>query len=342
MPTTNSARKGRSCPNCAAFVPLDQPRCSSCKLEVSKMQAFAAAKEAARQRGMKGTKVVAERSLGQMIGTGAKYAFLILLVGAVAAGGWWLFKPRPPRYLKFAATGQAAVTEFMTDISGGGDPQLDAAYGLLADSVRDPKENDHGDYLQIYDELNNYLAGEFGSDWITRLKVTADPADPNLFAAHIGPETLHVRVAQQTPADKMKEQGEHYGIMQIEEFSVTLAADFRQMEGIKGVLRAYPGAGNGAVEMLDKVLGASGAAPHNAPMIVKKVRLLAVIRNPREVSSQAILLTYPLRNDPVVKARLAQIAGDERYDTPERQRAKEVYDDKVPEEELISVGLGND
>jgi hypothetical protein len=64
-----------------------------------------------------------------------------------------------------------------------------------------------------------------------------------------------------------------------------------------------------------------------------------VNRNPRTATWKSIIQMYPLRDDPVVKNRLALIAEDERYDPAVREKAKAVLADRVPEEDFVAAGV---
>jgi hypothetical protein len=298
------------------------------------MSAFAAAKRAAQQRGIK--EAAAEKSRSRIRvspGVVTLIIFLLLLGG----GATWLFWPKPPRYLQFPATAEEAAKTLLTHISAGTDPEYLKAYALIADSARNPKSNDEqGDYTQVFHAMNLYLSGEFGSDWPAQTKLAADPADTTVIVAKVSLETLRIHVQQQTPADKMSQYGPHFGITGVDDFPPQDAADMRQMAGIEGILRGV--AGEGAVRNLQTILGA-GAGNRHQPRMVKKMGLLAVNRDPRKATSRSVLQMYPLREDPVVRARLLSISQDDRYDPDVRERAKLIVDNRVPEEDLIAAGV---
>jgi len=193
----------RVCPNCRNAVPPGSRQCPACKLEVAKMAAFAAAKRAAQQRGIKEVEVEKPRfRINVSPGVVSLGVFLAILV----VGGVYLFRPKPPRYLAFPGTANDAAQALLTHINGGTDPEYLKAYDLIADSARDPKASDEkGDYTQVFHVMNKYLSAEFGNDWITQTKFAADPADPNVVVAKVAMETLRIHVQQQTPEAKMKE-----------------------------------------------------------------------------------------------------------------------------------------
>ncbi len=329
------AKSAPTCPNCHAAIPRGARACSVCKLEVAKMAGYAAAKKAALTRGIKTTAV--ERKASSLpVGSIVKAVILLLVVGGIAYGGYLLFKPKPPRYLQYPAAAQDSARKFMTYISAGTDLQYDQAYAMIPDSVRDPRADDErGQYHQIFHIMYLYLSGEFGDNWIAKTDVAPDPADPDVVIVHVGLETLHVRVADQTPADK-KAIGPHFGVLGVDEFDVAEAGKFQQRKAIEGVVGGM--AGQGAVNNLEKVLN-SGGAPRNETPMQKKVRLLPVVGNPHEVSGQAVLNLWPIRKDPVVRNRLEQVVSDGRYDSQIQDVANEVLKDKVTEEELIAAGV---
>jgi hypothetical protein len=334
MPPTASTA---TCPNCNTVLTPGSRQCRVCKLEVSKMAAFAAAKQAAQKRGIKTTavetgQVPAWRSPANMI----KVVCLLAFLGGLGWLGYHFFGPKPPRYLQFPATAQEAAQLFLTRVNGG-DATYDSAYVLIADSVRSKKaSDDRGDYVQIFHIVNEYLTAEFGQDWITQTKFAPDPADPNKIIAKVALETLHIRTAQQTPPDKMQQDGPHFGILGIEEVDVSYVGDLQQMAVIRDLIRA--GAGQGALSNLDSIIGSNEANRHQ-PKFIKKMELLQVLRNPRATNWRVVLQSYPLRDDPVIKARLTAIVGDDRYDQTPRDKAKEVLADKVDESEMTGIGL---
>ncbi len=327
----------QTCPNCHAAIPKGARACTVCKLEVAKMPGYAAAKKAAQQRGIKTTSVETRRAPLVSTGTIIKAAILLLVLGGIAFAAYELLKPKPPRYLKFPATAENSSMQFLTHISKGEDKDYDQAYGMIADSVRNPKADDEiGDYRQVFHIMNLYLRNEFGNDWITKTQVAADPADPNLIIAHVSLETLHIRVANQTPTEHQKDWGSHYAILGIDEFDIADAAKFKSNEGLFGAMRML-GAG-GSVGQLKEILGSSGE-PNNEPLMQKKLRLLPVVENPHIATWKSVVLLWNARKDPVVRARLEQITTDARYDPEIQRKADEVLKDKTSEEDRIAAGV---
>jgi len=306
-----------------------------CKLEVAQMGAFARAKLAARQKGLGTTKIESDR---------VPYWKMVLrpivIVPAIIVCGLVLYFTRPtppPAWESLPPTQMEAARQVLADISTGKDEGYDKAYALIAPSAKDSKDSDDiGKYRQLFHVMNNYLSSEFGSDWMTITTLEAEKGDADLIAAHIGPETLHLRAQQQTPAEKLKERGSHYAIEGVDEFNIADAADLQKMAGITGVLRGE--AGQGAVNNLQTILSAGGGNRHESPMH-RKLRILPNLRNPRSVVRRTVLQAWPLRKDPVIRARLEQIATDGRYPVDVKDTAEQVLKNNVPDEDLIAAGV---
>ncbi len=337
MPTA-PPKPGRTCPNCSAFVPADRRACISCRLAVEKMDGFLAAQKAAKRRGFARTDV--ENSgppFFLRVGFIIKAIFLLAIVAIVG----YFFIPKPPRYMAFPNSPTGTVQQFLQDISAGDNPGFDKAYTLVPDSIRNLKNSDeHGDYVQIYDEMNKYFAGEFGTDWLTQTTFAADPNDPNVVVASVALETLHIHTADQVPPDKKSQQGSHFGITGIDEFSIAWAADFQQMEGIMGSLHMLT-FGSGAGEQISGLISSFENNRHVAPM-VKKIGVLEALHNPRNINYRQVMQAYPFRTDPVMRNRLALVTKDERYDEQTRSLAQQVLDDKGPILEELKTEAGFD
>jgi hypothetical protein len=303
------------------------------------MDSFAAAKRAARERGIKTTEVQSRRELPAFLrpATLVKTFIFLVVVGGIALLGYHFFGPKPPRYLTMPNTAEAAVQQLLTHISAGTDPEYLAAYALIADSARNPRADDEkGDYQQLFHAMNAYLSGEFGNGWAGNAKLAADPADASVVVATVGVETLRIHTAQQTPSEKMSAYGPHYGVTSIDDFDVAYAAELRKTAVIEDIVGGI--AGQGSLNDLRTVLGAGGPNPHD-PKMIQKIGMLVVLRNPRTATARSTLQTYPLRADPVIRNRLSMVQNDARYDPHVMEIAKEILIDKVPEEELDAVGV---
>jgi hypothetical protein len=301
------------------------------------MDAFAAAKRAAAAKGFKGTKVddgtpPAWRRPGNIA-----LVVLLLLIGL----GITYYKTRPappPAYTKFPTDKVKAVEEAMDQIATGTDEAYLKVYSRLDPAAYDKSRDDEkGEYRQLFHVMNQYLAGEFGDDWNTIAKYEPDPAEPERVAVKVGLETLHARVGMVTPKEEIaKGAREHWALRAIEEFPVDQASGFQskaaQMAIIEGV------AGKGAVANLNTILGATGQNRHET-LMQKKVRMLPILRNPRETVYRTILQTYPMRDDPVVRARLEAIQDDARYEAQAREAASGVLKNNLPEGVLEGAGV---
>jgi hypothetical protein len=334
MPSPSSAAPA-TCPNCHAAVTPGRRVCAGCRLEVSQMAAFAAAKKAAQKRGIKGTEVEIRGNPVWRNPAVIKFVMLLLFVGGIAYLGIHFFGPKPPRYVQFKPTAEEAVHDFLTLVNAGDEAHF-RAYNLVADSAHSGLDDPGGAFRQVFHNVNNYLSAELLQDWMSKTQLAVDPKDPDIIIAKIDIETLHIRTVQVTPPDKLEKYGPHYGIVGIEEVSVYDAAALQQMAIINDFVGGI--AGRAASDNLNSVLGA-GASNRHLPPFIKKMDLLSVLRNPRAANWRVVVQTDPMRTDPVIQARLNLILTDERYDVSIRNVAKEVLDDKVTEEEKIAVGL---
>jgi hypothetical protein len=333
MPTAQ--QRPATCPNCHAAIPPTARKCSVCKLEVDQMRAFASAKAAARRKGMATTQVedsgppFYKNLLRPIVIFPAVLAILLIYyLARPAAPGAWTRLPK---------TQLDAAREILTDISQG-DPGYVKAYDLIAPSAKNPKDRDDiGRYRQLFHVMNTYLSTEFGSDWITTLNLQADKNNNDLIEAHIGAETLHLRAVLQTPADKLKDDNRHYAIEGFDEFDIHDAADMQKMAAITGLVGGV--AGPAALNNLETILGAAGGGGHRESPMTRKLRILPNLRNPRAAVRRTVLQAWPLRHDPVIRARLQSIIADGRFQGDVIETAKQVLQDNVPEEDLIAAGV---
>jgi hypothetical protein len=185
--------------------------------------------------------------------------------------------------------------------------------------------------------MHNYLTAEFGSDWISRLNLQADKANPDIVTASIGPETLHIRTSLQTPADKLTDKNHHYAVAAIDEFDVSEAAEMQKAAGITSVLGGV--AGPGAVSNLQTILSSAGGANRRESPMQKKLRILPNLRDPRAAVRRTVLQAWPIRRDPVIRNRLQLMIDDGRYQPDVIQTAQQVLQENVPEEDLIAAGV---
>ncbi len=328
----------RTCPNCAASFAPTSKQCPVCKLETAKMDAFAAAKQAARKRGLQTTRVEGASTpfwrrpvvIGGLLAL-LVVAFILFEFTGVA---------RPPAWMQYPSTKEDAVKALFTDIAVGDDPGYDKAYALIAPSARNPEDSDEkGHYRQLYHEVYKYLSGEFGTGWASTLSVEQDPANTDNMIVHVGLETFHVETVLMTPPDKLTESNHHYATTGIGEVNIADAAGFQQMEGAMAVVGAE--AGQAAVRNIQSVLGAAGARHRETPMQTK-MRLAPLLRDPRGINKYEVYQTWPVRKDPVVRNRLTAITSDGRYDQAIKDVATEVLNDSVTDDELIAAHVQTD
>jgi hypothetical protein len=317
------------------MVPAGHVRCLVCRLERSKMDAVEA--ELAPQRRKEQAR--AERGPAWWQSKWTLMVIAVLVVGAVVlalAPG----KPGRAPWLDYPLGKEGAVKDFLAAVGTGRDADLADAYKMIAPSAKKAGNRDNEKkYEQIFVEINKYLDGEFGTNWPAEVQVEEAPDDSNLMLAHIGAETLHVRVEMQTPLKVASGSNQHYAIVGVDEFDVNEAGGFQQTEAIMGSLQAL-GASKGQVEQLGSVIAAGH--PRHETRMQTKVRLLPTLRNPRMLSRRVLLETWVVRKDPVIRRRLEMIAGDGRYDQATRDSAKAVLEDNVPEEELIAISVDPD
>ncbi len=322
-------RAARECPKCGALVPAGHGRCLVCRLERSQMdeveRELGPARRRAEARAQAGPAWWKSRWALGLMALLVLAALIVAFIPGKPARGWWLDYP---------AGKSEAVRSFLSMVSTGSDVDLKDAYKILAPSVKHPKDGeDEAKYAQVFTELTKYLTGEFGPDWQKEVKVEESSDESNLMLAHVGAETLHIRVENETP---VKVAGPaRYGIVGVDEFDVADAAGFQQMEGTLGAMRML-GASKGQVAQLSSVLAAGH--PRHETRMQTKVRLLPTLRNPRLLSRRVLLETWIVRKDPVIRRRLQMIMDDGRYEQATRDSAKAVLQDNVPEEELVAIG----
>ena len=333
MPSTPST--ARICPACNAPVSPSARSCPICKLEVARMDAFAAAKQAAANRGMKTTKIETDRP--------PFYSHLlrpvvILPVILAALLIYYLTRPAPPpAWTQFPRTPVDAARAILTDIAKDNNKFNEHAYSLIAPSVHDPQnENEKGQYFQIFTTMCHYLDQECGGGWINAVTFEADKADPTAISAHIGIETLHIHTALQTPADKLNDTNAHYAVIDIAEFSIADAAGFSSAGIATGLLRSY--GATGSIRDLESIKAAFGGHLRETPMQTK-LRVLPVLRDPRSAKPYTVLQAWRARTDPVIRHHLDQITHDGRYDLEVQAIAQQILDGTVPEEVRVGAGL---
>jgi hypothetical protein len=332
-PQVTQTTKITRCPNCAAIVPLRAKKCVGCDMDVSQMEAFAAAKEQARRRGKRGTAVEDLPPPWWRSPLGITALVLVGMIGAFIV--WRMTRPLPPPAWTYFPTSQdALVNQMFTDISVGDDPGYDKAYALISPSQKDPNDaNEKGHYRQLFHEVYKYLL-IYDTGWGQDMKIERNPGDADTMLVHVGPETLHVHTEMITPMDKVNDSNKHYGATGINEFDIGEAGGMSSTEAQKAVIREF--AGQGAVNNIEGIMGASGGHPHETPMQTK-MRLIPSLLNPRVVNNYEIYQTWTIRKDPATRWVLERIKQDGRYSGDAQKIAQEVLEDSVTEEERIAA-----
>jgi len=305
-------------------------------MEVAKMEEFAAAKKAAEAKGLGKTVVIGnQKSLWRRWVRPEVIVLAVLVVVMV----WWMTRPGPPpAWTRFPDSPMEAAEQLVRLVAMETNESSDKAYALVPPAARDADmEDEQGLYRQLFLTMNHYLRDEFGADWMTRATFAVAKENADVIEVHIDAETLHVRTVLVTPSEKQNETNRRYGIAGISEFDVRDAAGFQKMGAISGVTRGY--GGEGAVGNLQAVL-AAGARQRESAMQTK-LRLLPILRDPRRANGNrfALIQTWKVRQDPVIRQRLEMIANSDLYDREIQQTAKDVLRDAVPEEELIAAGV---
>jgi hypothetical protein len=306
-----------------------------CKLQVAQMPAFAAAKAAARRKGKSTTQI--ENSSPPFYKNFLRPIVIFPALLVIVLVYYFTRPAAPSAWTKLPQTQMDAAREILTDISQG-DPGYYKAYDLIAPSAKNPDDRDDlGRYRQLFHVMDAYLSTEFGSDWITTLNLQPDKNNSDLIEAHIGVETLHLRAKLETPADKLKDDNRHYAIEGFDEFDIHDAAEMQKMAAITGIVGGL--GGPGASNNLQTIISAVGGGNRRESPMTRKLRILPNLRNPRAAVRRTVLQAWPIRKDPVIRARLEAITNDQRYPPDVIQTAQQVLQDNVPDEDLIAAGV---
>jgi hypothetical protein len=312
-------------------------RCLVCRLEVSKMDALEgdARKRRAREE--------RRREAGPPWWTSKAVIFGALLLVAAILAVVFSGSQKKPAWMNYPLGKEHAINTFMIDVANGQPADLDNAYKLMAPTVIHPNNaDDQAAWEQLYVEINKYLTGEFGADWPSHMTVNPSPDDSDLMEVHVDVETLHVRLALQTPTSALTGSNARYAIVGVNEFDISSAQAFQAREAQMGVIRGIAGAG--AVKNLQGIIAAAGNGGRNQheTRMQTKLRILPNLRDPRSVYPQTVLQAWVVRKDPVIRRRLTMITQDDRYTSQVQQYAKEVLDNRVHEVDLDAVSVDPD
>ena len=264
---------------------------------------------------------------GARSGSGSSAFFLIIIL---ALGLMWLIVIRPQRRK------QRLQQSMRTDLAVG-DEVLTAGgvYGKVTRIDDDEVRVEIAPKVEVR-LARRAIAAQLTEHAPVAEAATPDPADPATIEAHIGPETLHIHASLQTPPALLTDANHNYAILAVNEFDINDASKFQQAEGTKGAMRML-GAG-GAIPGLDSIIAAGGSPRHETTM-QRKLRILPNLRDPRAISRRTILQSWPIRTDPVIRARLNQITTDGRYAPDVQQTATQILQATVPEEDLAAAGI---
>lgn len=327
----------KTCPACDARLTPGLTICAKCRMPVAKMADLWAARRKAESLGRGKVKVseareIDWRSLAKAggIAAGVLVVMLGMYFGVKYMGGAydkpWLRYPTDPEQL---------VKEFMGYIETDKDKSFDKAYGLMSMSVRhDQESGERGRYRQLYHEVYKYLTEEFGPGWGATMSLVAEPGGGGgtlFYRVEVGAETLHVAVEPQGPEKGPAPSPARYGVMQIAEFPIEEAAEAQQMAGIGGVVGGI--AGQAAKDNLQNVIG--GLSSRRLTPMQTKRQYLPLVRK-ANVPRMVVLHLWPVRNDPVVRARLESMVKDQRYAPDVQKTAQEILNGTVPLEDLIA------
>lgn len=265
---------------------------------------------------------------------------LALLVGA----GWVIFgrDNSVARWKSYPTSKEEAVRQLFEHIATDDNGKFDDAYRALIDlEIKQNVDTDQqrGVFRQVFHEVDKYLKGEFGSDWITKMNVRESAANPDAVEVRVERERLNVLVRNQVPAGKTGETP-RWGVVDIAEFPRAEGGALQQSAAVGGMLRGV--AGEGAERNLNAITAAGANMARETKMQTKR-RVLPILRDPSSPAIKRVILqSWVVRNDPVIRYRLEQIVADEvRYNPELRATAKAVLTGSVPEEDLVAAGVTN-
>jgi len=349
----------KTCPACDARLVPGRSACVKCGLPNEKMPELAAARQHALRKGLQKTLIEnrqpsreTQNAVHSLLGretlklVGGAVVLLVVLIG-----GYFALRafrgPGVEPWKAFPTDGKTAVANFIADIhsAGAGDKAAaDRAFQAIALSQRLPDSgNDAERWGYVFQDVDEYLTGEFGPAWNTIMNVEpADPAKGNaatLYIVTIGTEQLHVDLEPQTPpAPAAAPNPPHYGILEIREITLMDALHGDPVRGPAGFLTHVYGA-DGSAEQLRSIFARNSPLGRLTPTQIKRL-LLPIVRNPRATAlKDAIYRLSSVRQDATVRARLEKITKDARYPMDAQKAAQEVLDVTVDESILIELGV---
>ncbi len=365
--TEPSAQKRQAhCPACHAVLTRGMRECPQCKMEVARMKDYVMAmrhaqKKAAEQKSSgasapigKARTIVpasqleqndneqrARSSMNHEMMRAAKY--LIALIVVIVAGIWvyqTFFKTVDP-WLNYPTDQRALLTKFFQIVHTDNRKEHEKAYALISLYRRDAKDDtQHGQYLQLFHDVDRYFITLFGPNYINEIRFEPEGNVPDAatWIAAVRTEKMTIDLEPQTPPDKQKPgEPKRWGIVAIREFPLGNSSRSQQMGAIGGVLRGL-GAG-GSAEQIQGIAAVTTDFSRMSPAEIKQT-LMPIITNPRATGLiRGIYQTWYVRKDPTIRATLESILTDARYPDEVKRVAKQVLDERVPEEELIGMGV---
>ncbi len=323
----------QTCPKCGSLVIPGHRLCLKCGTAVGPGSAVSRAphQEEPAGSGIVGKAIVA-----------------VLVLGIVIGIGWWgysaLTKAPPDPALAYPTSRTALVRQFFTDVAGNSDADLHHAFLLLALPVRHQHAKHEGEVWQRLSNLNSYLTGLFGPQWISDLVVqpsASKTAGANVYVAQIQTEKFHLNLQPQPlrPDDPQNDGRTHYGIAHIAEFTLQGGARAQQAAGVSAILGGLVGA-TGAANSVSSISAAYGPHGKETPSELKQ-RLLPIVENPQAGAGlrDCIYQLWPVRNDPTVRMVLKRILHNRAYPGQARQAASGVYHGNAMPELLINAGV---
>ncbi len=350
-----------TCPACDTPLVPGRAACIKCGLPTAKMPDLAAARRHAHSKGIDVTRIEPPPSASEtppadpsiLHRASRKLVVAVLVLLLVTIGYFTLRLIRGPAvepWKTYPTDGKTAVAQFFADIhaGGGGDKaSLRRAYQAISLDQRHPDDDNDADHWgYVFQDVNDYLTGEFGPAWNTLMSVApADPAqgnDATVYLVTIGTEQLHVDIAPQKPADAPPAAPapvpHHFGIVGIREFSLADSMQSDPVRSATGYLTHVYGA-TGSAEQIRAIVGRSMPLARMSAMQIKRL-LLPLVRDPHASAlKDNVYRLYAVRDDPTVRARLKEITTDARYPREVQQAAREVLQGTVDEAILIELGI---
>lgn len=366
MPPTQPAKQ-IECPACHTPLEKGVKHCPECGMEVAKMKEYILAMQHAKKRAAEsGTatqapltvvqkltpfgdaeRVDVEEIRASMKRQMLKVGMWVFIAIVVITGTVWSYRaivgPGEP-WRRYPKDPRVLLTTFFKIIHTDTLKEHAKAYDLISLLRKDEKDSTQRDqYMQLFHDVHSYYSTLFGNNYINEIRFEPENNDADhatTWIATIRTETMTIDIEPQTPADKRQAgEPERWGVVAIREFPLGNSARGQQMKAIGGILEGL-GAG-GSRRQLEGIAGYGADLSRMSPAEIKQM-LLPLIANPRGTAlTQNIYRTWVVRKDPTVREALENITKDTRYGETDRNAAREVLNDKVPEEVLIGVGITN-